>query len=344
MNYRRMGNSGLMVSEICFGAMTFTGSDGWTHLGELHQKDADELVKSALDNGVNFFDTADFYSSGKSEEMLGKALGNKRKDAIICTKFGFEMSDELHGRGLSRKRVIDACEASLKRLQTGYIDLYLIHVLDFVTPLEETLDALTQLVADGKVRYIGCSNFPAWVLAKSYYIAEKNNYQKLIAHQASYNILRRDLELDIIPASLEYGIGTMVWGPLQGGILTGKYRDKNNWPNDTRMKNPGDHNPYNIEQGEKILDELEKIAKIRNVTVTQVSLNYLLRKKGIATVVIGATNEKQLKENIAASNFKLNEEEMEKLNELTEPTDYYPHWYFKIYRKETYSSNYKNNQ
>ncbi|RJP59878.1 MAG: aldo/keto reductase, partial [Ignavibacteriales bacterium] len=301
MNYRRMGNSNLMVSEICFGAMTFTGSDGWTHLGELHQKDADELVKSALENGVTFFDTADFYSSGTSEEILGKALGRKRKDAIICTKFGFKMSDEPHGRGLSRKRTIDACEASLKRLQTDYIDLYLIHAMDFVTPLEETFSALTQLVVDGKVRYIGCSNFPAWTLAKSFYISEKHNYQKLIAHQASYNILRRDLELDIIPASLEYGIGTMVWGPLQGGILTGKYRDKNNWPKDTRMKNPGDHNPYNVEKGEKILDELENIAKKRNVTVTQVSLNYLLRKEGVSSVVVGIRNNDQLLDNVKAS-------------------------------------------
>lgn len=340
MNYRRMGDSGLTVSEICFGAMTFTGSDGWTHLGELNQKDADELVKSALDNGVNFFDTADFYSSGNSEEMLGKALGNKRKDAIICTKFGFEMNDELHGKGLSRKRVIDACEASLKRLQTDYIDLYLIHALDFVTPLEETLDALTQLVADGKVRYIGCSNFPAWVLAKSYYIAEENNYQKLIAHQASYNILRRDLELDIIPASLEYGIGTMVWGPLQGGILTGKYRDKNNWPKDTRMKNPGDHNPYNVEQGEKILDELEEIAKERNVTVTQVSLNYLLRKEGVSSVVVGIRNNDQLLDNVKASDWELTKDEMRRLDKLSEPYQYYPHWYYQNFWTENYKQYY----
>lgn len=340
MNYRKLGNSGLFVPEICLGVMTFTGKDGWTHLGELHQEDADQLVNTAMDNGINFFDTADFYSFGTSEVMLGKALGNKRKDAIICTKFGFEMKEGLYGKGVSRKRTIEACEASLKRLNTDYIDLYLIHALDFVTPLEETLEALTQLVADGKVRYIGCSNFPAWVLTKSYYISEKYNYQKLVAHQANYNILRRDLELDVIPASREFGIGTMIWGPLHGGILTGKYRDRDNWPNDTRIKKPGEHSPYNVEEGEKILDELETIAKEREVSVTQVSLNYLLRKEGVSTVVVGTTKKEQLLDNVKTTEWKLNDDEMKRLDEFSKPYSYYPHWYYNNFWTENYRKHY----
>jgi aryl-alcohol dehydrogenase-like predicted oxidoreductase len=335
-----MGNSGLYVPEICLGVITFTGSKGWTHLGELDQKDADVLVNTALDNGINFFDTADFYSSGTSEIMLGKAIGNKRKDTIICTKFGFEMKEGLNGKGISRKRAIEACEASLKRLNTDYIDLYLVHALDFITPLEETLEALNQLVTEGKVRYIGCSNFPAWVLAKSYYTSEKYNYHKFIAHQASYNILRRDLELDIIPASKEFGIGTLVWGPLHGGILTGKYRDIKNWPENTRIKKPGEHAPYDTEKGEKIFKELESISNERGVSVTQVSLNYLLSKKDVSSVVVGATNKKQLIDNIKASDWKLSEEEMKKLDNISIPYQYYPHWYYNNFWTENYEKYY----
>lgn len=340
MNYRRLGNSGLYVSELCFGVMTFTGSKGWTNVGNVNQKEADELVNTAIDNGINFFDTADFYSEGTSEIMLGKALKDKREDSIICTKFGFRMKEGVNGAGLSKKRVIEACEASLKRLQTGYIDVYLIHALDFVTPLEETLEGLTKLVSDGKVRYIGCSNFPAWMLAKSYYIADKYNYSKLITHQANYSLLRRDLELDIIPASLEYGIGTMVWGPLHGGILTGKYRNKDKWPKGTRLKKPGDHLPYDVEQGEKILDKLELIAEKRNVSLSQVSLNYLLRKQGVSTVVIGARSKKQLIDNIGTTGWKLDDEEMKELNEISSPYKYYPHWYYNSFWTDNYKEFY----
>ncbi|MCF8260928.1 MAG: aldo/keto reductase [Melioribacteraceae bacterium] len=340
MNYRLLGNSGLSVSEICLGVMTFTGADGWTHLGELNQRDANQLVNTAMESGVNFFDTADFYSSGTSEKMLGIALEGKRNDAIICTKYGFEMHEGENGKGLSRKRTIEACEDSLKRLKTDYIDLYLIHALDFVTPIEETLEALTQLVADGKVRYIGCSNFPSWVLTKAFYVSEKYNYQKLIAHQAGYNILARELELDIIPASIEFGIGTMVWGPLHGGILTGKYRDKANWPMNTRIKKPGDHLPYDTARGNEILDQLAKIAEGRGVSVTQVSLNYLLRKNGISSVVVGARTKDQILENVQASDWELNDNEMNRLDEISEPNQYYPHWYYNNFWTENYKKFY----
>lgn len=341
MKYRKMGNSGLMVSEICFGVMTFTGNKGWTHVGNIEQKEADKLTKIALDNGVNIFDTADVYSNGISEIMLGKSLGKRRNEAIIATKFGFRMEDGPNGDGLSRKRVIKACEDSLKRLNTDYLDLFQIHSDDFTTPIEETLSALNQLVKDGKVRYIGCSNYTAWQLVKSMYEAKINSFEKFISIQAYYTILGRDLELDLIPACIDQQIGIMIWGPLHGGILTGKYRNIKKWPKDTRIKSDDFNRPHDKQKEINVLNEVEKIAIARNVTMAQVSINYLLRKKGVTTVVIGATSEKQLRENIGANKFELNNDEMKRLNELSEPTNYYPHWYFNVYREESYKNNYR---
>lgn len=341
MNYRKLGKSGLMVSEICFGVMTFTDAKGWTHVGKTKQNEANRLVNVALDNGVNIFDTADVYSNGISEIMLGKALGKKRNSAIIATKFGFRMEDGPNGDGLSRKRVIKACEDSLKRLGTDYIDLYQIHSDDFTTPIEETLSALDQLVKDGKVRYIGCSNYTAWQLTKAMFTSQIKGWTKFISLQAYYTLLGRDLELDLMPACIDQGVGIMIWGPLQGGILTGKYYNVKKWPKGTRIKSDDFGRPHDKKTELKVLNEIKKICEKRNVTMAQVSLNYLLRKQGISTIVIGATNEKQLIENIKTSDFKLEEKEINKLDELTQPREYYPHWYFSVYRKEAYKQNYK---
>ncbi|MCU7496657.1 MAG: aldo/keto reductase [Ignavibacteria bacterium] len=334
MNYRMLGNSGLEVSEICFGVMTFTGENGWTHVGKLSQHDADELTSVALDNGVNFFDTADNYSNGASEEMLGRALGNRRKDAIIASKCGFRTSEGPNGTGLSKKRIIEACNASLKRLNTDYIDLYQVHSFDFMVPLEETLSAFEFLIREGKVRYAGCSNFMAWQLVKSLMLQEKKGYEKFITIQAYYSLVGRDLEWEILPACIEEKIGILVWGPLHGGILTGKYRHGKEWPKDTRIKTPESHLPYDVRKGEKILQKLDKIACRRNVSISQVSLNYLLRKPGISSVIIGARNKEQLLDNIKAGNWELSGEEMRVLNEVSAPGKIYPHWYFEIFRKD----------
>jgi len=333
MKYRKLGNTGLFVSEICYGVMTFTGSKGWTHLGVTNQQEANELVKNAVDNGVNFFDTADIYSDGVSELMLGKAIAGKRNDLIITTKFGFRMNDGPNGDGLSRKRIIEACEASLKRLNTDYIDLYLIHSEDFITPLEETLGTLDNLVKQGKVRYIGCSNFYAWYLMKALQLCEKNNWEKLKVNQLYYSLLGRDIENEIIPACVNEGVGVMVWSPLHGGVLTGKYLEENKWPENARLKNPNDHLPYNIDKGNTILNELKKIALTKNCSVGQVSLAWLLNKKGITSVVIGAKNRKQLKENIKSSDVILSEDEMKILDEVSRPEKTYPDWYYEIFRK-----------
>lgn len=333
MNYRKLGNSGLFVSEICFGVMTFTGKNGWTHVGRTDQKDADKLVNIALDKGINFFDTADFYSEGKSEEILGKALGKKRKNAVITTKFGFRMKEGPNGEGNSRKRIIEACEASLKRLNTDYIDLYLIHSYDFITPLEETLSTLDTLIKEGKVRYIGCSNFYAWQIMKAMALCEKHNWEKFISLQAYYSLLGRELEYEIIPVCEDQGLGVTVWSPLHGGLLTGKYRDSQKWPKGTRIKKPGEHFPIDENKMNNVFNVMEKIAAASKISFTQIALNYLLRKKGVASVVIGARNAKQLIENINAASFELDEDDFKLLNDASEPNKIYPQWYFEYFRK-----------
>ncbi|HEY6907156.1 MAG TPA: aldo/keto reductase, partial [Ignavibacteriaceae bacterium] len=334
MNYRVLGNSDLRVSEICFGVMTFTGNDGWTHLGKLNQKDADDLTAIAIDNGVNFFDTADVYSNGISETMLGKALGSRRKDVVIATKGEGRMWDGADGEGHSKTHLIRACEDSLKRLDTDCIDLYQVHSFDFTTPLEEMMEALDILIRAGKIRYAGISNFFAWQIMKLQSIADRDNLNRITSLQAYYSILGRDLEYEHIPLCIDQGIGIIVWSPLHGGILTGKYRNAGQWPEGTRLKRPGDHLPYNVEKGELILDKLEEIARNRNVTMSQAALNYTLSKPGITSVIVGARNKNQLIDNIKTSGWKLSREEIKVLDDVSAPAMIYPYWYFDIFKKD----------
>jgi len=341
MNYRLLGNSGLKVSEICFGVMTFTGDKGWTHLGKQTQKDADYLTGLAIDNGVNFFDTADVYSNGISETMLGKALGARRHEVIVATKGEGRMWDGPNGEGHSKAHLIRACEESLKRLKTDFIDLYQVHSFDFTTPLEETMEVLDLLVKSGKIRYAGISNFFAWQIMKLRYIAEKNTLAKIISLQAYYSIIGRDLEYECVPACLDQGIGIIVWSPLHGGILSGKYRNLKKWPEDTRLKGPGQHLPYDVDKGDLILDKLDLIARNRKVTMSQTALNYALNKPGITSVIIGARNKKQLLDNIAAGSWKLTPEEMKELDDVSLPPRIYPYWYFDIFKKDKMENYFK---
>lgn len=334
MRYRHLGNSGLQVSEICFGVMTFNSSKGWTHLGIQEQGDADRLTAVAIDNGVNFFDTADVYSGGVSESMLGKALGTKRKDVVIATKGEGRMGGGPNDEGHSLKHLILACDDSLKRLKTDYIDLYQVHSFDFMTPLEEMMFALDKLVKDGKVRYIGVSNFFAWQIMKLMSISEKQHLNKIISVQAYYSLVGRDLEYETIPLCLDQKIGIIVWSPLHGGILSGKYRKGIKWPAGTRLKGEGKHLPYDISKGEKILSAMEKISSRKNVPMSQIALNYSLQKPGITSVIIGARNEKQLIENIRTADWKLDGEEIKMLDKISEPPRIYPLWYFDIFKKE----------
>ncbi len=336
MNYRLLGNSGLKVSEICFGVMSFTGQNGWSHIARTSQREANEMIDIALAEGINFFDTADSYSSGVSEIMLGKALKKRRKEAIIATKCGFRMGIRPNDDGLSRRHILSACEASLKRLGTDYIDLYQIHSYDFRTPLEESLSTFDQLVRDGKVRYIGVSNFTGWQLMKAIALCRENEWEKIVSLQAYYSLFGRDLELELVPVCLDQGVGILTWSPLHGGILTGKYHRVKTWPQNTRLKSSADHLPYDTEKGKVILDELFTIARKRKVSVAQVALNYLLRKPGVTSLVIGARTSEQLLDNLKATQWTLSEEEVKKLDKLSEPPRIYPFWYFDIFCKERY--------
>ncbi len=334
MKYNFLGNSGLQVSEICFGAMTFNSKEGWTHLGIQEQADADRLTAIAIDNGINFFDTADVYSSGISEIMLGRALGSKRKNVVIATKGEGRMGDGPNDEGHSRAHLINACEESLKRLNTDYIDLYQVHSFDFFTPLEETMETLHYLVQTGKVRYIGISNFFAWQIMKLQSIAEIKNLSRITSLQAYYSLLGRDLEHEQVPVCADQGIGIIVWSPLHGGILSGKYRNKNNWPEGTRITKPGAHFPYDENKAEDIFTVMEKITYAKNKTFGQIALNYLLNKPGISSVIIGARNEHQLIENIGAAGWSLDANEMDMLDKASEPARPYPLWYFDVFKKE----------
>jgi aryl-alcohol dehydrogenase-like predicted oxidoreductase len=327
MNTRFLGNTGVRVSEICFGAMTFGGAGYWANIGQLQQKEADELINLAIDSGVNFFDTADVYSEGLSEQILGRALGNKRKDVILATKVRGRTGPGPNDIGLSRKHIIDSCEASLKRLNTDYIDLYQVHSFDPRTPLEETLRALDDLVRQGKVRYIGASNFAGWQLMKALAISEKQNLERFVTLQALYSLIARDLENELVPLCLDQKLGILPWSPLGGGFLTGKYRRGKPRPQGARRSDPTNQFlQFDEEKGFEIVDKLESIAQNHNATVAQAALNYLLRKPGVTSVIIGAKNKEQLADNLKASDWEMTQEEVAQLDKISTPPQVYPYW------------------
>ena len=327
MKMRLLGNSGLKVSEICFGAMTFGGKGYWKVIGALEQKDVNELVKLALDGGVNFFDTADVYSEGLSEEMLGKALDSHRKEIILATKVRGRTGKGLNDVGLSRHHIIENCNASLKRLGTDYIDLYQLHSFDPFTPQEETLRALDDLVRAGKVRYIGASNHTGWQLMKALAISDKQNLEKFITLQAYYSLVARDLENELVPLCLDQKLGILPWSPLGGGFLTGKYRKGKERPKNARRSDrESQFLQFDEEKGFDIVDELEKIANNHNATIAQAALNYLLRKPGVSSVIIGARTKEQLANNLKSSDWEMTPEEVTKLDALSMPPKVYPYW------------------
>lgn len=327
MTTRFLGNTGVRVSELCFGAMTFGGAGYWTRVGQVQQKEADELVGIAIDNGINFFDTADVYSEGLSEEILGRALGSKRKDVVLATKVRGRTGPGPNDVGLSRRHITDACDASLKRLGTDYIDLYQVHSFDPRTPLEETLRALDDLVREGKVRYIGASNFTGWQLMKALAISEKQNLERFVTLQALYSLISRDLEYELVPLSLDQKLGILPWSPLGGGFLTGKYRRGKPRPEGARRSDlAGQFLQFDEEKGFDIVNELEKIGKGHNATIAQAALNYLLRKPGVTSVIIGARNKEQLADNLKAADWEMSQEEVRHLDELSKPARVYPYW------------------
>ncbi len=328
MKYKLLGNTGLKVSELCLGTMTFGGGSGmWTNIGKLQQEQANELVKQSVEGGINFIDTANIYSEGSSEQITGKAirdLGLKRDDLVIATKVRGSVGMGPNNSGLSRKHILEQANESLKRLNMDYIDLYQIHGFDALTPLEETLDALDALVKSGKVRYIGCSNLAAWHIMKSLGISAQHHLSKFVSLQAYYTIAGRDLEREIVPLLLDQKIGLMVWSPLAGGLLSGKYNRNMDAKDGRRLK--FDFPPVNKDLAFDIVDVMQGIAKKKKASVARIAIAWLLHQPAVTTVIIGANKTSQLADNLESVNVQLSAEELRQLDDVSKLSPEYPGW------------------
>ncbi|MBS1563049.1 MAG: aldo/keto reductase [Bacteroidetes bacterium] len=329
MEYRQLGGSGLFVPVLSFGTATFGGGNEFFKAwGDTQLAEAKKLVGLCMDAGVNFFDTANVYSRGTAEEILGKALEGMRDKVLISTKATFPMSDDPNDFGSSRFHLVKSCEDSLRRLKTDYIDIYHLHGFDGNTPVEETLKTLDTLISSGKVRYIACSNFSGWHLMKSLSVSERYGWSRYIAHQAYYSLLDREFEWELMPLGLDQKVGTIVWSPLSSGRLSGKFRRDQPMPADNRMTQGGAHGPAtNFELLYRIVDALDKVAEETGKTVSQVALNWLLQRPTVDNIIIGARNEEQLRQNLGAVGWKLSTEQIKKLDEASERPLVYPYWH-----------------
>lgn len=327
MKYKQLGRTGLLVSELCFGTMTFGGKGFWRAIGQLSQDAANDLVARVLDAGINFIDTADVYSEGEAEIILGKALGKRRKDVVLATKVFGRMGPGPNEVGLSRGHIMQAAEDSLTRLGTDYIDLYQIHGFDPLTPLEETLRALDDLVHSGKVRYIGCSNLAAWQLMKALWISDTHNLHRFESLQAYYTIAGRDLERDIVPVLKDQNLGLMVWSPLAGGLLSGKYDRDGSGPGGARRVD-FDFPPVDKDRAFDVVDVMREIASEKNVSVAQIALSWLLHQSVVTSVIIGAKTPEQLTDNLAAPDVEMSDDDLERLAKVSELPAEYPGWMF----------------
>jgi aryl-alcohol dehydrogenase-like predicted oxidoreductase len=329
MEYRQLGRSGLRISTITMGTMTF-GGKGWAKtVGDLSVGEARRLVDMCLDAGVNFIDTADVYSQGASEEILGEIIGGPRKNGVlIATKARFPMGDGPNNAGSSRYHLIRACEASLKRMKTDVIDLYQLHEWDGQTPLEETMEALDTLVRQGKVRYIGCSNFSGWHIMKALGVSEKDSRERFVSQQIHYTLEARDAEYELLPISIDQGLGILVWSPLAGGLLSGKHRRNQATPEGTRQFAGWTEPPIRDENRLwNIVDALVSIAESRNVSAAQVALSWLIGRKGVTSVIIGGRTDAQFKDNLAAAELTLSVDERQRLDDVSLPQVLYPYWH-----------------
>ena len=331
MEYRQLGGSGLRVPVLSFGTATFGGgNDFFKAWGSTQADEAKRLINLCLDAGVNWFDTANVYSAGASEEILGKALEGIRNKVLISTKATFPLGDDTNDYGSSRFNLVKSCEASLKRLNTDHIDVYHLHGFDANTPVEETLSALNNLVQSGKVRYIACSNFSGWHLMKSLSVSERYGWSKYIAHQAYYSLLNRDFEWELMPLGIDQHVGTIVWSPLAAGRLSGKYKRNQPLPENARVAQGGSPVPaFSIsdEVFYNVIDVLEEIAGETGKTVAQVSLNWLLQRPTVSNIIIGARNEEQLKLNLASVGWNLTLDQVKRLDAVSEVPPVYPYWH-----------------
>ena len=329
MEFRQLGYSGLKVPVLTLGTATFGGGNEFFKAwGNVDVAGAKRFVDLCLEAGVNMFDTADVYSDGLSEEILGKAVAGRRADVLIATKASFRTGPGPNDLGNSRHHLILACEASLRRLNTDYIDLYQMHGFDAIAPVEETLSALDTLVRSGKVRYVGCSNFSGWHVMKSIAVSERYGWPRYAAHQAYYSLVGRDYEWELMPLAIDQKIGTLVWSPLGWGRLTGKIRRGQPRPETSRLPKTAEAGPPVPEEYlYRVVDALDGVAKETGKSVPQIALNWLLQRPTIASVIIGARDEQQLKDNLGAAGWSLTAEQVKKLDEATATTLAYPYWH-----------------
>jgi len=328
MEYRQLGRSGLRVSAVTLGTMGFGGTGWASPVGQIDVEGARKQIGLARDAGVNLFDTADVYSNGLSEEILGKALGSDRDDVLIATKVRMPMGDGPNDAGLSRHHVIRGAEASLRRLCTDYIDLYQVHEWDGQTPLEETLSALDHLVQSGKVRYVGCSNYAAWQVMKALWIADREGLTPFVSNQLYYSLQARDIENEIVPVAVDQGLGILVWSPIAGGLLSGKYRRGVEAPAGSRHLTEWNEPPVYDE--DKLYDTVEALVAIgadHGVSAAQVALAYTMGKPAVTSVIVGARTEDQLADNLAAADLSLSADEVTRLDEASAQPLPYPFWH-----------------
>ncbi|RFM27053.1 aldo/keto reductase [Deminuibacter soli] len=329
MEYRFLGDSGLKVPVFSYGTATFGGSNEFFKAwGNTQLDEAIRLVDMCLDRGINFFDTANVYSQGVSEEILGQAIKGKRDEIILSTKATFPMGSDPNAVGSSRFNLIKSAEDSLRRLQTDHIDIYHMHGFDGNTPVQETLRALDDLISSGKIRYIAASNFSGWHLMKSLSASEKYGWSKYIAHQAYYSLLDREFEWELMPLGLDQKVGTIVWSPLSSGRLTGKFRRNQPLPENNRMAQGGAHGPAtNFERLYNIIDVLDQVAAETGKTISQVALNWLINRPTVDNIIIGARNEKQLEENLGALGWHLTVDQVKRLDAVSDADPIYPYWH-----------------
>jgi aryl-alcohol dehydrogenase-like predicted oxidoreductase len=329
VEYRQLGGSGLKVPALSFGVATFGGGNEFFRAwGNADVAEASRLVDICLEAGVNLFDTADIYSNGLSEEILGQAISGRRDEVLISTKATFRLGEGPNDIGSSRYHLTRACEASLRRLKTDYIDIYTLHGFDAVTPVEEALRTLDDLVQAGKVRYIACSNFSGWHLMKSLAVSEKYGWSRYVAHQAYYSLVGREYEWELMPLALDQKVGTIVWSPLGWGRLTGKIRRNQPLPETSRLHQTAAQGPPVADEFlYQVVDALEEVAKENEKSVTQVALNWLLQRPTVASVIVGARNETQLRQNLGAADWDLTADQVAKLDAASATVPIYPYWH-----------------
>jgi aryl-alcohol dehydrogenase-like predicted oxidoreductase len=328
MRYRQLGSSGLRVSVLTMGTMTFGGRGQFASVGDTDLEEAQRLLDQCLEAGVNLVDTANVYSQGVSEEIVGEALQSRRDDVLLATKVRMPMGRGPNDAGVSRYEIIRQCEASLRRLRTDHIDLYQLHAWDGQTPLEETLGALDDLIRAGKVRYVGASNYSGWHLLKALGVAERTGLPRFVSEQIFYSLQSRDAEYELVPAAVDQGLGILVWSPLAGGLMSGKYRRGQSGPEGSRHLTEWDEPPVRDEdQLYDIVDVLVEVAEKRGASPAQVALAWLLHRPAVASVIIGARNSDQLADNLGAADLELTEDELARLDEVSAPPLIYPYWH-----------------